>query len=66
MLGMLIFPITGYRPHLYVGLRSATTFPYGVCPNVIDILVVSDRASVSCYRPPIQSRKVSVAVLPQF
>ena len=29
-------------------------------------LVVSDRASVSCYRPSIQSRKVSVAVLPQI
>ena len=32
-------------------------------------LVVSDRASVSCYRPSIQSRKdgkVSFAVFPQF
>ena len=29
-------------------------------------IVVSDRALVSCYRPSIQSRKVSVAVLPQF
>jgi len=29
-------------------------------------LVESDRASVSCYRPYIQSRKASVAVLPQF
>jgi len=29
-------------------------------------LVVSDMASVICYRPSIQSRKASVAVLPQF
>ena len=30
------------------------------------ILVASDRTSVSCYRPSMQSHKVSVVVLPRF
>ena len=50
MLGMLVFPDLGEGMSLLWRWE----------------LVVSDRASVSCYRPSIQSRKASVAVLPQF